>query len=537
MRRTIQAGNQQLIAVGFIVAAVAGAVLLGASIVNEDYRDLALTLALGVEGFCTILILRDWRVGVVLFFLWAVFEDLLRKFLGNEIWVYATKDLIIVAAYASFVLALAQGREKAMKNPLRIPLLLFVAWVAIETLNPYLENYLVPLLGLRMSLFYITLLYLGYSFLRKEEQLRNFWLLMLGVAALTSCLGIIQSFVGLNFLNPESAPHLRLFLTRYAPGSGALVPRPTATFVDAGRFAQYMLVMTYMGLGIVAYLYQTARSARRAVRILAWCCWVTVLIGLFLSGQRAAILWIVLSLFGMFLMRLLVEVRQRASSSFPLGRVLLAGAAVLVIAVALAPERFESAYRFYVETMDPYNEYSEASKRPQAHFRSTVFAWEESAWLGHGTGSGSLGLQYVAPMLPEIEAYKFRTQVEGGYAVVLWEWGIVGLVLWLWWSLLLLKVMVQTVWILRGSRFFWLSATVAICVFAILFPSFFMGMQIYQNYLTQAFLWFLVGTLFRLPQFLVDESKGAHPEAFAGARALAHPVPSLSQPFHAVHRR
>ena len=537
MRPAVQIDNRQLVALGIVVLAVAGASLLGQAIVREDYRDLAVTLAFGIGGFLSIFIFRDWRLGVVLFFVWAVFEDMLRKFLGNAMMVYATKDLIMLAAYASFLLALAQRKETTMKNPLRVPLLAFVAWVFIETLNPYLENYQVPLLGLRMTLFYVPLLYLGYSFLKKEEQLRNFWFLMLGIAGLTSCLGIIQSVVGLDFLNPDSAPHLRLFLTRFAPGSGAAVPRPTGPFVGSGRFAQYMLVMAYVGLGIVAYFYHTARTTKRAIRFLAWCCWAIVMIGLFLSGQRAAILWIVLSLVGMFFLRLFIEGRIRAGKAFPLGRVLLTGAGVMLMVFALFPERFESAYHFYADTIDPFSQYSEFSSRPRTHLRETVYSWEQSGWLGHGTGSSSLGRQYVAPLLPEAEAYKFRDQVESGYAVVLWEWGIVGLALWLWWSLLLLKLMIQTVWGLRSSRFFWLAATIAICIFVILFPSIFMGMQIYQNYMTQAFLWFLIGMLFRFPHLLAADPQGALLDVPARPREWAHPVPSLAQPFHPAHRR
>ena len=81
------------------------------------------------------------------------------------------------------------------------------------------------------------------------------------------------------------------------------------------------------------------------------------------------------------------------------------------------------------------------------------------------------------------------------------------------------------------------ATTIAICIFAILFPSFFMGMQIYQNYLTQAFLWFLIGMLFRFPHFIAAESKGAHPEVSTGLHEWSHPVPSLAQPFHPAHRR
>jgi len=541
MRSPNRLGNQQVAAIGIVLLAALAAYPLAQSIVTESYGELFITLAFVVGAFFTILILREWRLGVVLFFVWVVFEDLMRKFLGNNMLVYLTKDIIIFAAYGSFLLALAQRKETMAKNPLRIPLLAFVTWVFIETLNPYLENYLVPVLGLRMSLLYVPLLYLGYGFFRKEENLRRFWLLMLGIAALTSLLGITQSIVGLDFLNPASAPNLRLYLVRYAPGSGAAVPRPTSTFVDAGRFAQYMMVMAFVGLGIVAYLYNSAASVKRSTRLLAWAGWAMILIGLFLSGQRAAILWITVSFaaifFGWSVISGLSRTRTRSRLNFPVGWVLAAGLCVLFLAALASPERFRSTFSFYTETMDPSSQYTEFSSRPQQHFRLTAFAWEQSEWLGHGTGSASLGLQYVSPLLRDQEAYKFRDQVEGGYAAVLWEWGIIGLVLWLWWSLLLLKVMAQTVWKLRDTRFFWLASAITMCIFFILFPSFFMGWQIYQNYLTQSFIWFLIGMLFRLPHFLSDQPADALAGAPTGPRRWFRPPVWVGSSFRTARLR
>lgn len=529
MQRLTPLSNRQFVALGLVAMAVVGAVHLGQVIVSEDYRQLALVLAFGLGGISSLFILRDWRMGVVLFFVWAVFEDLLRKYLGNNMLVYALKDGLILAAYASYLLAIWQKKEPTVKNPLGGALLVFVIWVLIETLNPYIENYLVPILGLRMTLLYVPLLYLGQNFFQRENQLRNFWCLMLAVAALTSCLGVTQTIVGLDFLSPKSSPFLRLQLTRYAPESLARVPRPTATFVDAGRFAQYMFVMAFVGLGIVAYLYGFRGRKERSLRWLAWACWATIVTGLFLSGQRSSILWLVLSLGVMAVLHIGFRMRlQKGVHAFPLGRVLFAGAAVLLFAAFLMPERFGAAYDFYAETLNPSSPYAEYSTRPQSHLRSTVFAWEQSGLIGHGTGSSSLGLQYVAPLLPEEEAYKFRDQIEGGYAVVLWEWGVVGLVLWLWWSLVLLKAMVQIVRKLRGTHYFWLGTTISLCIFCILFPSFSMGMQIYQNYLTQAFLWFLMGLLFRLPELAAqgpEAAFGVHASRAIPPRAWPLPAP------------
>ena len=487
----------------FVVVALAllSAFPIANSIAAGDDQLLALILVAGFGSWVIVFVLGNWRHGVLLLFVWIVFEDLIRKSLGNSMMVYAAKDVMAVAVYVSFLLSQRRAGEPRLKNPLRVPLLAFVAWVILSTFNPAIDNFAVPILGMRMTLFYVPLLYIGYAFFRNDAELRRFLMVIAGVAGIVALMGVLQSFLGLNFLNPADAPNLRLYLTRYSPEAGLAVPRPNATFVDSGRFSIYMFISVFVGLGLIGYLYSLSRLENR--RMIRWALtfWAATVVGLILSGGRAAILFTLLSI-PMCLLALNWNRRHARAQGrrFPILQVAVVAALFLFLVVGIMPERFVAVYSFLSDTIDPTSEFSEFESRPASYWRDTVRAFSLGGWLGHGTGSASLGRQYLSEFLSSEQVFRYRTQVEGGYASVLWEWGVVGLILWIWWTAALMVVLFNRVRRLRGTRFFWLAVSVSICLFMLLFPIFYMGMPVYQNYVTQAMLWFAAGLVLRLPE-------------------------------------
>jgi hypothetical protein len=506
MQPLSRVSNQQALALGIALMAAVGACLAAVSIVTQNYRDLTLTLVIGAGVFCAVFIVRDWRLGVGLFFFWVVIEDLVRKYLGNAMIIYATKDLLIAFTYASYWLAAVRQEKRgdAWRNPIRVPLLLWFAWALIGALNPGIDNYLVPLLGLRMSFLYVPMIYLGYAFFRSERHFRTFTLSVLTVAAILGVLGMVQVQYGLELLNPEAGPYLVQYLVRYVPGTELTVPRPTATFVNAGRYAQYLFVMMYMGFGMLLYLHLSRQKLAPRARRWALVCWVSVLMGLFVSGQRAAILWLLLSAIPLALAQFYLMAKTRGlGRSLPMTRIVLGGVLAFVLLGVLLPERFEAAFSFYWTTIDPRSSFTEAESRPRSIWKDIAYAFSASGPMGHGTGTASLGLQYVMQASPQYAGNLYH--IEGGYAAVLWEWGVVGLVLWVWWSGLLMLHLLRKITSLVATQYYWFSVVTAVCLFIIIFPWFSMGMQIYQNYLTQAFFWFLVGVLFRLPDLPAAE--------------------------------
>src|SRR5262245_574377 len=48
-------------------------------------------------------ILHNWRSGFYMFLVWLLFEDLARKYMGNNMAIYLGKDLLVGVVYISFI--------------------------------------------------------------------------------------------------------------------------------------------------------------------------------------------------------------------------------------------------------------------------------------------------------------------------------------------------------------------------------------------------------------------------------------------------
>jgi hypothetical protein len=260
-----------------------------------------------------------------------------------------------------------------------------------------------------------------------------------------------------------------------------------------------MLLLFLVGLGLLGLLYAAKkRKLLSPGRFWCWVCWVSALVGLYVSGQRATLIWVVLTFVALVVdqaMPFLGRGRNvRGRGSRLLVRVAVGVALGVGVAVVFFPERFSAAYHLYSESLNPNLPDAEITYRPGSYWQDIVRAF---GLVGHGTGSASVGLQYVAKLDPQA---RLRSTVEGGYAAVLWEWGIVGLVIWLWWSGRLLRRLWVAKSKLVGSPYYMYGFSIFLYAFFILIAWFYLGLQIYQNYVTQAYLWFLAGVAFKLPQ-------------------------------------
>jgi hypothetical protein len=57
---------------------------------------------------------------------------------------------------------------------------------------------------------------------------------------------------------------------------------------------------------------------------------------------------------------------------------------------------------------------------------------------------------------------------------------------------------------LRGTRFFPIAFAIFFYAFLFLYPFTYIGLVAYQNYVSNAYLWLLIGILFRLPDILAS---------------------------------
>src|SRR5439155_17073513 len=78
----------------------------------------------------TLRIMNNWREGFYLFMVWLLFEDLVRKYMGNNMYIFLAKDFLVGATYASFVMNL-QRRREATFRPSFLPALTAVLLLGV----------------------------------------------------------------------------------------------------------------------------------------------------------------------------------------------------------------------------------------------------------------------------------------------------------------------------------------------------------------------------------------------------------------------
>jgi O-antigen ligase len=170
----------------------------------------------------------------------------------------------------------------------------------------------------------------------------------------------------------------------------------------------------------------------------------------------------------------------------------------LSITMMFFPQAVGARWALYSETLSPRSADFEVSHRvwnyPVEEFLKALSSrnWD----TGYGIGTASLGAQYVSAYLKKRYS---SPGVESGYGVLILEFGIMGLILWLAWTVSLVFAAWKVVHRLKGEPTFPVALSVSFYAFLLLFPITFTGMQAYQNYLMNAYLWLLVGVLFRLP--------------------------------------
>jgi hypothetical protein len=177
----------------------------------------------------------------------------------------------------------------------------------------------------------------------------------------------------------------------------------------------------------------------------------------------------------------------------------LVGAVGLILMAEVFPLALGGRWNFLAETLSFSGEGSDLQNRswdyPTENLR---LAFHSPCWLeGCGTGTNSLGLQYVARLLNR----PFPSfGVESGYGALIVEMGIIGLILWVIWVSALLwsgwgivKQLRQTVYFPIAFAIWWYAV-----VLLVLFM--YLNMAAYQNFVNNAYMWLLIGVLFRLPK-------------------------------------
>jgi hypothetical protein len=496
-------GRRQLNAFIFWLLAMLAAYKVAGYIVAGDNTSLAFAGFAFAGGALILAILNDWTKGVYLSLGWLLFEDLARKFLGNNMALYFAKDVLLATVYLSFFVSYRRKDKpiETFRPPFLIPLLAFVWFGVAQVFNPASTHIVFGLMGIRLYFYYVPLMLVAYALIDSEDSLRKFFFVNLGLIAVIAMLGIIQSIVGPQFLNPSVIQDdIRTLSETYriAPISGVSVYRPTSVFVSTGRFSNLLIVAWFIVFGFTGYLllrYRRGRSfAFVSLAVTAAACLMCASRGTFMWSAGGGLIGSLAFLWG-------APWRQGEALRVirVLQRVALGTALAVCILLFAFPEAFLNRIAVYSETLDPRSPASELLHRTHDYpLQNFLGAFDYDRWpYGYGIGTASLGGQYVARF------FKVRPPeggVESGYGVIVLEMGIGGLILWLTMSAAIIGSGWKVVRSLKGSPFFPLAFMILLYAFVLLFPMTFTAMQPYQDFILNSYLWILLGILFRLPK-------------------------------------
>ncbi|MBZ5701824.1 MAG: hypothetical protein LAN84_08250 [Acidobacteriia bacterium] len=471
------------------------------SILRGDFSQFVFVVLAFAALLVVLAIVRNWRNGLYIFLGWLLFEDLLRKYLGNNMAIYFGKDFLVALVYLSFLAAVRRKEVQVFRFPFFRPLSLFIWFGVLQVFNFASGSVVFGLLGLKLYFYYVPLLFVGYALFESEADLRRFFsfnaLLVLAIGGL----GIVQAIVGPSFLNPaELQEDIRGLSTLYreAPLSGAIAYRPNSIFVSTGRFANYMILSALIGFGFAGYLLLRHRRGRT----LAFAGLAMATAAAIMTTSRGAFLWTLGSLF-LGAIAFLWGAPWRQGEVIRTLRALQRAVLFLGLAIAVLlftyPEALLSRLAVYSETLSPSSSASELTHRAWYYpLRNFLMAFDHPRWpYGYGIGSNSLGIQYISRIL---HIPPLGVGVESGYGNIVVELGIGGLILWLVWTTALVFSAWSVVRKLRGSPWFPLAFMIFWYAFLLLFPITFASFVAYQDFVLNAYLWLLVGILFRLPQ-------------------------------------
>jgi hypothetical protein len=501
-------GRQRLLTLGVLIVAALAAYEVSEYIISGNQISLLLVAGVLAGGAVVVAVLTNWRRGLYFFFIWLLVEDLARKYLGNNMGVFFAKDILVGLAYFSFFLAYRRKEInlQVFRPPFRWALLLLVWFAAIQMFNPASTSIFYGLLGIKIYFYYVPLMVLAYAFMDSELALRRFFFLNVGLILVLASLGIVQAIVGPTFLNPEVlGQDIRALssLYRAAPISGVVVYRPNATFVSAGRFSNFLIVSWLVILGFTGYLLLRNRRGR----LMAFVGLAITAAGCLLCASRGVFMWCAgSSIVGAAAFVWGAPWRQGEVRRVlrTLVRVVLGITLAVVLLLATYPEALMNRLAVYSETLDPRSPATELVHRMWDYpVKALLLAFTYDRWpYGYGLGSVSLGVQYVTRFF---NVSPPAWGVESGFGCIIIEMGIVGLALWFVMGAALLVSAWKVVRQLKGSPWFPLGFIIFWYAFLLLIPFTFQGLQAYQDFLLNSYVWFLLGVLFRLPKIALSE--------------------------------
>lgn len=443
-------------------------------------------LLLGLAAI--VLASRVWWLGLVLFFGWLPVEDLVRKFANNDLRIYFVKDFLLLVLLLSMGGRLAGCWRRPLGSVWFATIGVF-AFAAVYSLPSALQSPSIPIVGIHGRFLFALAFPVGAYIAQDRERLRR-TIYGLGITATAVCaLGIVQSVVGPEFLNPniEASSFEHLVVTKRL--GEAEVVRPAGPFADVSRYASMTIVSTTLTAAALRLARDRAQMRLAAAGI------AVSLAGAFASGSRTAIL----------IAPMIAAVGAISSARVTrrqLVRGLAAIGAVLVVATVViggnAAAQSLSRVTLYVRTLNPTASAFELGSRVSDYANNASAGVRFGGFLGNGTGVEAIGKRYL-------NVEETASQVESGWGSVASEWGYLGLAAWVTWSLLWSKRSIEAVRAVGPGGA--IAPVVAAYVVSLLLIMFSLGSGFLDNYIANIYFWFLSGAAFASSGFDVSRKE------------------------------
>lgn len=365
---------------------------------------------------------RRWRWPVValLAYLPVSGIPILLSYPDTDAAVLAKDFLFVIPAYLAFLAHAYSHRERvAFRGAPTLVLVMLGALVLLQALNPALPNTLVGAIGVKVWLFYLPLLYLGYHFVRDREDLCRLLTLVALGAILPAAVGVAEAtlfrlgaedFV-YRLYGDAAGPATQNFTALELP-DGSIIRRVPSTFSSWTQYFAFLATMT-----AVTYAWWRAAPAGKGRAVARALVWLLVLAAALVSGARIAFAFIpALVVLTVALERLGARGRPRQKLS---PAWLAAPAAAVVFAAALLGAGVrdvvrETAWKAKNEFTDTFVD----------RFRQAT----EITWSGLGTGIDTIASRYAFSSPDQFEGVG-GSWYESWYVKVVLELGLPGLAL------------------------------------------------------------------------------------------------------------
>ncbi|HUR78332.1 MAG TPA: hypothetical protein VMZ22_10320 [Acidimicrobiales bacterium] len=421
---------------------------------------------------------RAWWFGLALFFAWLPFEDLVRKFANNDIRVYFVKDLLLLLA----LLGVAPRLRGCWRGPLGdlwLPTVGIFCIAVVYAVPAALIHPSIPIVGIHGRFLYAVLFPVGAYLAADRDRLQSALLWLAVPSALVCAVGIAQSIIGPEFLNPDLRASAFEHLTVTKVIGEADVVRPAGPFADVSRFAS----MTIVATTLAGCSLRLARSQfERRISIFAL---IAALAGAFASGSRTAIL-VAPPVAVLAALAMPPQVRRRVARTLVGTLAAVAIATVTFGGTALAQSL--NRVTLYVATLNPGTSTFELGSRARVYATNAATGAQFGGFLGNGTGTEAIGKRYLG-------LEEDASQVESGWGAVGAEWGFLGLAAWVAWSILWTRRAFRAAQA-RTNETSVIAPVVAAYLASLLLVMFSLGSGFLDNYIANIFFWLLSGAAF-----------------------------------------